>query len=254
MLRWMTFSVTRILGALICVALATMGFAQSQQTASANAERTIAERLAREGDDYDARVAVLTMTERELAARQDRETSARLSLLRLRALARVLEKIPFGKGQDQPYVAFLRANYGRWDYDEPGGAWLVRHEAIVALHDEYHDTKAAEPIAWFMLKTGLEGECEGYLACYVRCRNALDGKYLRWHPDGAHAIEVVAGVKSLLESLSSGMLPPDSFDPRHDCKELMDAVVPLRAAVSATRSPDRSVVIAGLDKLATPCR
>jgi hypothetical protein len=235
------------------VGFATMSLVQSQQSAS-NAERTIAERLARDGDDYDARVAVLAMVDRELATGNEREILARLSLLRLQALARVLEKIPFGKGEHQPYAALLRANSGKWDYDEPGGRWLVRHQAIVALHDEYHDTKSAESIAWFMLTTGLGGECEGYLACYVRVTNILGGRYLRWHPDGAHANEAVARVKSLLDMLSTERLPPDSFEPRRDCKELMDAIVPLRAGVAATMVPDRSVVIAALDKIAARCR
>ena len=73
------------------------------------------------------------------------------------------------------------------------------------------------------VENGYPGECEGYIPCYANIMNWLDGEYLRRHPRGVHASEVVAQVHtSLVESLKrlSGKDAESYLNSRTDCGDL----------------------------------
>ena len=107
------------------------------------------------------------MTERELAAHHRPRDVGAIVAASAPALARVLEKIRLVRAKISPTCLFFAPTTGggittsQWPLARPA-------RGRCRLHDQYHDTKPAESIAWFMIKNGLGGECEGFLACYVR--------------------------------------------------------------------------------------
>ncbi len=143
-------------------------------------------------------------------------------------------------------------------YDEPGGRWIVSQETIHAFHERYRSTAAADDIAWFGVTTGLAGECEGDVPCYLESINSLEGEYLRGHPRGKHAELAVEQVAAALNSAMDNLLKFPKvlaeFDPAKRCGDLHVSLDPLRAAIGATSAAGKSGAMAALDRYAQLCK
>jgi hypothetical protein len=222
-------------------------------------ERLIGERLARRGDSFASLVELSDFTgrvAREAAASGDPEVAARLDLLRLRTLGGAAAAIPLRQDRRDPYLSWLDRHKASLVYDEPGGLWMVSPEATRASHKTHAGTAAADDIAWFGVTTGLPGECEGQLACYVVARNQLHGEYLRLHPDGRHAAEAVLAIRETVALVTRPGSPRESpqFE-RADCRDLVAAVDGLRAAVtsSGAGAESKDELLRGLGAIRGKC-
>jgi hypothetical protein len=214
----------------------------------------IADRLARKGDGFAATVELLSFIERVAPEYGDPASRADLELARLRALARAAAAVPFNATRD-PYQSWLKVRQQELVYDEPGGRWIVRNPVIWTIHARHADTPASDEIAWFAVTTGLAGECEGHVACYVAAQNALHGAYLRAHPFGRHAVDAVGLVNSTLDAVWSGgqFTKPYSFDPKADCRELVAAVDGLASAIQTSRAAGWESAVANLGRVREQC-
>jgi hypothetical protein len=210
------------------------------------------ERLGRKSDGFEERVELfdwLTEVTREPA---DHELAGRVALLRIRALRSVLASIPFGRRRP-PYDAWVEGHQDLVVYNEPGGEWLVRNDALQAVHDEHIESSSSDELAWMVYDNGLGGECEGYVTCYISWLAKLNGQYLRDHPEGRYAPLVLQRVTDLVKGLLSTPVPSDYFNPAKDCTEMVSATAALRSAIEGTSGTERDSTIALLDQLARPC-
>jgi hypothetical protein len=216
-------------------------------------EEIVKERLARKGDGFGARAELADFVGRELKRTPDPETGGRFALYWMRAMSAALEAVPFGRGSQPPYKSWLAGLAGTVVYDEPGGRWMIRADRLRALHDEYARTSSADEIAWAAVQHGLPGACEGFIPCYVRRLNLLEGEYLRRSALGTHVDEAVARVAHATSQWPWPPARPYFLDPARDCAELVTSLDPLRAAVAATRADGVQSVLGRLDKLRSGC-
>lgn len=209
----------------------------------------------------DASTFVRRVAELELAAARksfatspDANANARATLAWLRALQNVLKAIPIERTSG-PHQAWVKANEDLIVYSEPAGEWLIRHDLLFVVHADHAKSAVADEIAWLAVENGLPGECEGYIPCYASSLNTLEGDYLRAHPRGAHRLEAFDKIiESLRISLDDLLKRPDHADflsvPR-DCRDLLEGLSPLRAAVAgaggagteALRLVDRGIAV-----------
>jgi hypothetical protein len=144
-------------------------------------------------------------------AGRDAEAVAELSLLRLRAIERVIADSavrnvnPYSQaGRVAPpeaVNAWLEAHRDQIAYSEPAGEWLVPADAIWDLHDRYRRTAFSDEIAWAAANAGLPGECEGFAGCYLDGMLRTHVRYLETHPDGAYVTEALHQLAALLQEI-----------------------------------------------------
>ena len=213
----------------------------------------IQERLARKGDGFAARAELADFVERERKLAPDPETAGRLALAWVRAMSAALEAVPFGRGSQAPYKSWLASRASIVVYNEPGGRWMIRIDRLWALHDEHARTSSADEIAWAAVLNGAPGECEGFMPCHLQRRNLLEGEYLRRSALGRHVEEAVARVAGEASQWPVPLQKPYFFDPAKDCGELVQALDPLRAALSTTRADGLQAVLDKMDKLRRTC-
>ena len=219
---------------------------------TAIAESIANERLARKGDDFEQRVELFDWLTEVIREPADHALAGRLALLRIRALRSVLTSIPFGRRRP-PYDAWVEAHRDLVRYNEPGGEWIVRNEALRAIHDEHIESSSSDEIAWMVYENGIGGECEGYVPCYMTWLVKLDGEYLRHHPEGRYAARVLQRVNDVVKGLLDTPVPSDYFNPARDCTEMIAATAALRSAIEGTSGTERDTTIALLDQIARPC-
>jgi hypothetical protein len=211
------------------------------------------ERLARKGDGFAARAELADFVERELKLAPDPETAGRLALAWVRAMSATLEAVPLARGTRPPYKSWLTSRANAVVYNEPGGRWIIRVNRLWALHDEHARTSSADEIAWAAVLNGAPGECEGFMPCHLQRRNLLEGEYLRRSALGRHVDEAVARVAGEASRWPVPLQKPYFFDPAKDCGELVQALDPLRAALSTTRADGLQIVLDKMDKLRRTC-
>ena len=216
----------------------------------------IAERLSRKGDGFNALAELVSFIDRASPAYGDTESRANVELSRLRALSLAAAAIPFGNAKREPYASWLAARQSDVIYDEPGGRWMVRNTSIWDAHTKHQETPVADDIAWFAVTTGLAGECEGNVACYLSAQNMLHGEYLRAHPFGRHAAEAVGAVTTMVDTVaSSGQLKkPYEFNRKDDCTQLTFAVDGLSSAIRIAKSPGAESTLASLSAVRKLCQ
>lgn len=211
-------------------------------------ETLIKERLGRSGDSFPARAELVAFIDRVRPEIDEPEASGRFALHWLNAMTGALSAVPRGQAKNSPYAGWLEARNTLVVYNVPGGTWMLRRDAILALHDHEKDTSSADDIAWFHVINRIPGECEGFLPCYVRAGNLLQGEYLRRHPAGRHVDEALAKFPQLAADLNSRTMARPG-----DCRELLEGLTPLRAAVTATRAIGRQPALDALEKLSAGC-
>lgn len=216
-------------------------------------DRIISERLGRKGDGFPAGVELVAFIERVAPEYTDKDGRARVELARLKVLASTASAIPFNQSKREPYASWLAARQDQVVYDEPGGRWMVRPELAWKTHSAHASTAMADDLAWFAVNTGLPGECEGEVSCYLSAFNRLQGEYLRRHPAGRRAAESVDVLAQSAERLAPAgrVAPAYTFD-RAGCQNMVKAVDGLSSAIKETRaaSKDRALgALTGLKKL-----
>lgn len=216
----------------------------------------IAERLGRQGDGFPASAELVAFIERVAPEYTDADGRARVELAWLRALARTLRSIPFRGERRAPYAEWLAARKHDVVYDEPGGRWMPAPAKIWEVHARHRTTEPADDIAWFAVTTGLPGECEGYLACYLGARNHLEGEYLRRHPAGRRAADAIGEITRTVDLVAAPSKPRSGFqfDRTRDCRDVTTAVDALLSAVKDSRVEAREAAIGRLGALKQLCQ
>jgi SH3 domain-containing protein len=217
-------------------------------------EAIIQERLARKGDTFGPRAELIDLIERGGKDARDPEAAGRFALYWLRAMSSGLEAVPFQRGKQSPYKEWLAARADSVVYSEPGGRWMVRIQRLWELHDQHARTSSADELAWAAVTNGLPGECEGFVPCYVRRLNLLEGEYLRRSALGRYVGDAVAIIANSASAWGGPDLKPYFFNPATDCAELVQSLDPLRAAVAATRAESLQPALTNLDKLRRSCQ
>ena len=217
-------------------------------------DRIISERLGRKGDGFPAIIELVSFIERVAPEYTDKDGRARIELARLRALSSAASAIPLNKSTREPYAAWLAARKAHVVYDEPGGRWIVRPELVWDAHAAHASTTMADDIAWLAVTTGLPGECEGDVSCYLTARNRLQGEYLRRHPAGRRAAESVDVVAQTMETLApSGKLATSYRFDKAGCRDMTSAIDGLAGAIKETRTPAKDRALAGLVSMKKLC-
>lgn len=212
-------------------------------------------RLAREGDGFGAQVELLDLVESVLKRDLNPEGAAGLELQRLRALRKVLLTIPWNRSLwSESLRAWVVGRSGEIRYNEPGGHWLLQHDPVIALHDRFRSTAAADEIAWFAVTNGLGGECEGHLVCYMERTDKIEGEYLRRQPAGRHVEEAAARVRWVAEDHWTAVGPARYyFDAQRECGALETVIASLESAVRNSRIVDRTELAGKLRESLTLC-
>ncbi len=209
------------------------------------------------GESFASRIQIARLIDEASVEAGDRETAARFALYQLRALSYALGAVPFRRGRQPPYGAWLGARAASIVYNEPGGMWMVSSDHVRRVHDQHRGTAAADDIAWFRATNGLAGECEGDLPCAVSWRNTLEGEYLRLQPRGAHVeaahARIASGLSGYLTNVESFPKVLAEFTPATRCGELRASLDPLRAAVTAAESARKAEALAAIARYARLC-
>jgi hypothetical protein len=191
----------------------------------------------RDAATFTARVAVFESRERHLSEARGSDPRGQAALAWLQALAQVLASIPIERTDDPIFSSWLAAHDELVVYSEPAGEWLVRHEVLRKAHDDHRRSAAADEIAWIGARTGIPGECEGYVPCYVFGLNYREGEYLRRARNGRHRgealAEIVETIQRIIDDLLSKPERADYLNVPVDCPDLTASLDPLRAAVGA---------------------
>lgn len=199
-------------------------------------ERIVRAQLEKQGAGFEAWNQVLMITGRHIVSDGDAETQARFALYELKALrgaadaAGGLFRTPFAMRLGETSEVF--ANH------EPAGQWIVRHDYILAVHDEFKGTAAADDILWFAAENGLGGECEGDPSCHASVANMLHGEYLRRYPSGRHVEKAMEAIEMWLHSDTQDSARAEAY--REGCAEIRKDVRALEEAVARTASPRRA--------------
>lgn len=211
--------------------------------------------LLQDAHTFTARADAAAAIARELSSVGDVERRGQLSLQYIQAMRSALGEIPMDARDREPYHGFLQRHEGEAVYSEPAGQWMLTPDAIWKTHDANRAATSAEAIAWEAVENGMPGECEGYPPCVLATLDALHGEYLRKHPAGAHARDVVKQVGEAcdeVERLLSTSGPHEFFNPVTDCGDLVPKAKALDKALRGTRA-DASAARVALSQLRGRC-
>lgn len=216
--------------------------------------RIARERAERADLSYADLVDLVAFLERAAGAVRSTTVRAELELSRLLAVNRALASIPWDGQTRSPHREFLASQGDGVVYSEPGGVWLVRSERFWALHDRYAETPVAERIAWEAAQNPMPGECETDIACGFAAYAEAEGRYLRRHPEGAHADQALQNLLDMLSSVLDDLRGerhifdvPDEADYRAEIKRSLAEV---RSAVAPLGAPKAKEALRRLDELA----
>lgn len=221
----------------------------------------ISERTQRPGEDFQSMAELVELIESVSRHAWDAEAAARLELQKLQALKAAMDsagRFP-SLARDSRFQSWLQKRADLMIYNDPGGQWLLRNDAVLTAHDAHRGTDAADEIAWLAVQVSLPGECEGELVCYLQRADKLQGEYLRREPSGRH-VEAAAQrihdlAKRALASLASTQVPPQYFfDPQHECDGMRVVNQALDSAVRGSSALQREAVSARLAELLMHCR
>ena len=216
-------------------------------------EAIVRERLGRKGDGFAPRTELVDLVERARKEAQDPEVAGRFALNWVQTTSAALDAVPFGRGKLPPYKDWLACRADTVVYNEPCGRWMIRANHLWMLQDEHARSSSADDLAWAAVQNGLPGECEGFIPCYLRRLNLLEGEYLRRSAMGKHVDEAVARVADVT-SWTTQVGMSGFFDPAKDCGELVQSLDPLRAALATTRADGLQALLSRLDRLRAGCK
>lgn len=221
------------------------------------AQTIVARRLHRTGDGFSAWLELQQFIERVRPQLPDRESEARFALFRLQAIAGAAGASGRRYRPATPELAAWReAHAALIGYNEPGGRWILRRDVILAEHDQFRGTVAADEIAWLAVSNGLAGECEGDVLCYLTWDDLLWAEYLRRMPAGRYVTIALRELRERATYYREDLIPrPGFFNAADDCGKFRTALAPIREAAAAadpSRSGvrlDRERTLAALDAL-----
>jgi hypothetical protein len=161
-----------------------------------------------------------------------------------------------GRSSREPYASWLKSHEPEAIPNEVAGQWMLSPRAVWDAESRHASTAAADDLAWLAVTTGLPGECEGVLTCYLEWYNRLHGEYLRRQPAGRHAVEAVAAIQRLADDLVRPRKANEGleFDKSRDCRDLVAGVEALATAVKGARTAGGDAALAGLAALRKFCQ
>jgi hypothetical protein len=209
---------------------------------------------------FDAAIELAALIETVESRAADAEQQARLALYRLRALRDAAWSSWLDSGMPDEMRAWFRARPELFFYNEPGGQWMLRYEAIMQAHERHRRTAVAHDIAWLAVANGLGGECEGDVVCHAERANRVEGTYLREYPAGTMLDAALRRLLTWSITWRSHQRDPRVFVASRDCQRLRVPLAALRSAVAGATMRSTGVetlqmeVIRLLDLVAVPCR
>ena len=232
----------------------------------AMAEEIATERLARRGDPFPWKRQLFDMLTYQREMPSDSERRGRVALLWVKSFASLLGSIPPGEHVAEPYWSWFGHQWaeGFISFDESTKAWRVVVEPLFAVHAQHRETRSADEIAWTIRGIGMRDDCGPSVTCNIAALDTLDAAYLRRHPDGAHAIEALARIRTVVARAMGEPDGADGFNRVTDCEALEFSLASVRAAVAgaviAPRSGARGVpasarlrTLESIDSLAARC-
>ncbi len=173
---------------------------------------------------------------------------AEFEFLHLESLAHVLRAIsaaPYVRDPNQKL--WLDKHAEEINYSEPAGEWFVRTDLYWSLESLNHGSEVGERIAWAGAKTGIPGECEGYMPCDLQLMLLTDAKYLELYPMGEHAGEALGRIDYVLGE----MLKPDTpyTLPQEDHADFNDKASRILSIIRLSSAPQTAEVISRLERL-----
>jgi hypothetical protein len=216
-----------------------------EKTIEAIVEAQLKSHMDIHGTSFAARVQLFDLIERASPRVHEQESAARFALYRLRSMQDVLQGIPDGAGQHNPYDRWIARHWDDIRNDSPSGLWMVAPEYTLKLHDQHRASKAADDIAWFYVTAPGPGECEGNLPCYVGRANGAEGEYLRLQPGGSHTDEAIANIAKFLKSLLGS-----SDRAAVDCPSFREELQSLGAAIHASGAARTQSAMVALKEIA----
>ena len=186
-----------------------------------------------------------------LLVRKD-SLKADLNFRRLRLLSAALKAIPFGKGDNAPYKAFLKTNEKDVIYSDPSGEWYVRSDVYWELHNRFTALPVAEDIAWEAAQNPMPGECEGYVNCYLYHLRATDGEYLNFYPNGKYSKKALTNITNLLEPMIADLREKSVYTPPTDISDRAEFnrfLTELRTIISKMPDVDKAKTLQQINQL-----
>lgn len=205
----------------------------------------------------EADMEVLAFVEGQLTATRDADARPRWALYRLRAMRQVAAGIQTFRPSQEARRRWLERCAAEIAYNEPGGQWMVRPDAIARAYASHRTTLAADDIAWLLVENGQGGECEGEVPCYLARFDRLTGQYPRWRPDGRHAAQAVAeladGLRQIVAMAAEHAWIREAVDMPGACSEMRSSIAALHSALAAA-TVDTTAARTALDGIAAWCR
>jgi hypothetical protein len=158
---------------------------------------------------------------------------ARLGLLQRALGATGLGMSAVGEEASSPQAAAW-AKKTRGAVEDPfGQQWLVPDTTYWSLHENSLSTAMAERIAYEAVNAPAIGECEASPSCVFNRSTFSEGLYLKAHPTGPHAAEVMKKLEEMLRAGCDTFAAQFLRDEPGSVPEALDALARLEVQVSA---------------------
>ena len=183
---------------------------------------------------------------------------ARLDLLRMRALDRLVRPIPYEERERAPYRDWLKAHEREVVHHELAGNFQIASEALWELEKKHRAAPAvADEIAWAAAQNPMLGECEGDAVCDFIYTSDTDGRYLGLYPNGAHAAEALERIEAALAPAELKTRLNSKGGDMYQAEEreaIKKALAQLGVAVSKTNAPRKAAVLNRINQLSPAAR
>lgn len=212
--------------------------------------RIIEARLKAENTEFMDRNEIYNLASIAVTEAKDTNARAEFELLKLLALAGAAASFPNQQADKSPYREWLKAHQPEVILNEFAGGYNLRSERLWELETKYHTLPIADRIAWEAAENLQPSDCEDDDVCgFFQLEGEI--KYLNVHPNGAHAGEAI---KNLVDGLTESVIKManGSGGDKYDVEErtaLRKTFASLRLALAKTSAPEKSELLAKLDKV-----
>lgn len=207
-------------------------------------------RLNAENTDFADRQEIYNLAASSITEAKDVSTRAEFELLKLLALANWAVTFPGDKRDRSPYREWRKAHDAEVIPNEFGGGYNLRTDLLWNLEKKYHSLPIADRIAWAAAQNPQPSDCEGDEVCHFFL---VEGeiKYLRLHPNGAHAAEAL---KNITEGLTDEVIrrANDKGGDQYAVEErtaLKQMFASLRLALAKTSAPEKNELLKKLARI-----
>src|SRR5690242_6204106 len=207
-------------------------------------------RLKAENTDFSDRQELYNLVTDALTEVKDPNTRAEFELLKLLALAKAAEAFPNNLQDKSPYREWLKAHGSAVVNNEFAGGYNLRSDVLWNLETKYHTLPISDRIAWEAAENMEPSDCESDEVCGF-FRTTGDIKYLKVHPNGAHAGEAL---KNLNDALTDEVINAANANGGDQYQmeartSLRKEFASLRAALAKTSAPEKTEVLKKLARV-----